>query len=83
MTRSAYPPVTVDELYAGRPDTRPKLSWPVIDSGGNVIAWHGDYFDAFDACKGSNDRFIGEPKREQMIPAATHVCTERARRNAA
>lgn len=54
----------LDELFADRPDTRPKMRWPVTDSASRVIEWHDDYWSAFDAVKNTNDRFIGEPVRD-------------------
>lgn len=62
MNRYSNIKPSLDELYRNRPDARRQMNWPIINSVGKVLEWHSDYWSAADACKGENDRFIGEPR---------------------
>lgn len=53
---------SVDELYQDRPDTRPKLLFPVFGREG-TIAWFFDYYAAVDFVNANlpkRNLYIGE-----------------------
>lgn len=63
---------SLDDYFLSRPDTRPKMRWPVSDNPFTMktVEWFdswGEAVDAVNAALGTRNLYIGEPVRWERV----------------